>query len=290
MRPGDRIEIRGLRASGCHGAAPGERDHPQPFEVDADLVVDTEAAGASDALADTVDYGEAVEAIARVVSSESHRLLETLARRSAQVVLDLDDRVMAASVTVRKLRPPVPVDLATAGVRVSLRHRRGSPRRVFLGLGANLGDRWAVLRDAVAATPDVVGVSGVYETEPVGGPAGQPPYLNLVVELWTARSARELLGVARRLEAAAGRRREVHHGPRTLDVDVLLIGGESHDHADLVVPHPRMLQRRFVLAPLAELAPGMVGPEDLAAAGGRVQRLGPLGEGPAGEGSTPGGG
>ncbi|HWC11656.1 MAG TPA: 2-amino-4-hydroxy-6-hydroxymethyldihydropteridine diphosphokinase, partial [Acidimicrobiales bacterium] len=127
-------------------------------------------------------------------------------------------------------------------------------RRAFLGLGSNLGDRWAHLRAAVAALPagELVAVSPVYETDPVGGPPGQPPYLNLVVELATERSPRELLEEARRLEQAAGRVRAEHHGPRTLDVDVLVVGDLAMVEPDLVVPHPRMHERRFVLAPLAD--------------------------------------
>lgn len=129
--------------------------------------------------------------------------------------------------------------------------------RAFLGLGSNLGDRWAYLREAVAALPDVVAVSPVYETEPVGGPEGQGPYLNLVVELDTDLSPRQLLVVARRLEKAAGRVRAERWGPRTLDVDVLLVGDLSVDEPDLVVPHPRLWERRFVVAPLADLAPDL---------------------------------
>ena len=132
--------------------------------------------------------------------------------------------------------------------------------RAFLGLGSNLGDRWATLRAAVAALPDVVAVSPVYETEPVGGPPGQPPYLNLVVELDTDRTPRDLLEEAHRLEAAAGRVRTDRWGPRTLDVDVLLVGDLVVDEPDLVVPHPRMAERAFVLAPLADLAPDLVPP------------------------------
>ena len=131
-------------------------------------------------------------------------------------------------------------------------------RRAFLGLGSNLGDRRATLRAAVADLPDVVAVSPVYETDPVGGPPGQPAYLNLVVELQTDRSPRELLEEARRLEAAAGRVREERWGPRTLDVDVLLVGDLVVDEPDLVVPHPRIAERPFVLVPLADLAPELV--------------------------------
>jgi 2-amino-4-hydroxy-6-hydroxymethyldihydropteridine diphosphokinase len=149
-------------------------------------------------------------------------------------------------------------------------------RRAFLGLGSNLGDRWAHLRSALAALPDVVAVSPVYETDPVGGPAGQPPYLNLVVELATERSPRELLEVARRLEETAGRVRGEHHGPRTLDVDVLLVGDLVVAEPDLVVPHPRMHERRFVLAPLADLAPELVPDEWEESATGRVRAVGSL--------------
>jgi 2-amino-4-hydroxy-6-hydroxymethyldihydropteridine diphosphokinase len=136
--------------------------------------------------------------------------------------------------------------------------------RAYLGLGSNLGDRQAHLRAAVAALPDVVAVSPVYETDPVGGPPGQGPYLNLVVALETARSPRELLELGQSLEDAAGRVRKERYGPRTLDVDVLLVGSLCVDEPDLVVPHPRMWERRFVLAPLADLA------------NGSVRRLGPL--------------
>ncbi len=130
--------------------------------------------------------------------------------------------------------------------------------RAFLGLGSNLGDRWQYLRDAVSDLPDVVSVSPVYETDPVGGPTDQDKYLNLVVELETARSPRELLGIAHRLETAAGRVRGERWGPRPLDVDVLLVGDWVLDEPDLIVPHPRMWERGFVLIPLHDLAPDLV--------------------------------
>lgn len=130
--------------------------------------------------------------------------------------------------------------------------------RAFLGLGSNLGDRRAYLRDAVAALPDVVAVSPVYETAPVGGPDDQGPYLNVVVELDTQLSARELLDVCREREQAAQRVRVVRWGPRTLDVDVLWIDGVTVAEPDLIVPHPRMFERAFVLMPLRDLAPELV--------------------------------
>ena len=154
-------------------------------------------------------------------------------------------------------------------------------RRAFLGLGSNLGDRAAALRQGVALLQvhqDVTAVSPIYETEPVGGPPDQGPYLNLVVELAVPATLDpyRLLVECRRLEAAAGRVRAVRWGPRTLDVDVLWMDGVVRDDPELTVPHPRWRERRFVLAPLADLAPDLVDPSDLETAGGGVAVVGTL--------------
>lgn len=148
--------------------------------------------------------------------------------------------------------------------------------RAFLGLGSNLGDRRALLRDAIRSLDGVVAVSPVYETEPVGGPGGQGAFLNLVVELDTELDPRRLLGVCHRLETAADRVRDVRWGPRTLDVDILWIDGVELDEPDLQIPHPRMWHRRFVLVPLADLAPELVPPERLEQAEGWVTPAGEL--------------
>jgi len=116
-RGGDRVELRGLRVVGTHGVLPEERTRAQPFEVDLELEADLHPAGASDDLADTIDYGGLALRVAGVVSGERHALLERLATRIAETALD-DGRVTSVTVTVRKLRPPVPLDLASAGVRV----------------------------------------------------------------------------------------------------------------------------------------------------------------------------
>ena len=144
--------------------------------------------------------------------------------------------------------------------------------RAYLGLGSNLGDREARLREAIASLAEVVAVSGAYETEPLGGPRAQGRYLNAVVALETERSPRALLVECQRLEAAAGRVRAQRWGPRTLDADVLVVGDLVVTEDDLVVPHPRMWVRRFVLAPLAELDPSLVPAAALGAAEGRVVR------------------
>jgi 2-amino-4-hydroxy-6-hydroxymethyldihydropteridine diphosphokinase len=130
--------------------------------------------------------------------------------------------------------------------------------RVFLGLGSNLGDRLLHLRTAVSLLPDVAFISPLYRTEPMGGPQDQPEYFNAVVELQTELSPYEVLNVAQKLEANANRVRTVVNGPRTLDIDILLYDDERIDEPDLVVPHPRMWQRRFVIQPLLDIAPELV--------------------------------
>lgn len=151
-------------------------------------------------------------------------------------------------------------------------------RRAFFSLGSNVGDRADFLRLGVetVATSDAWRISRVYVTEPVGGVA-QEEFWNLVLEVTTDATARELFERIRRAEELAERTREVRWGPRTLDVDLLMIEGEHVNDPDLVVPHPRMRERRFVLEPLSELAPEYVDHDDLAGAVGLVEVLGTLG-------------
>jgi 2-amino-4-hydroxy-6-hydroxymethyldihydropteridine diphosphokinase len=137
--------------------------------------------------------------------------------------------------------------------------------RAYVALGANLGDRERTLREAVDALAaeegiEVVAVSNLRETEPVGV-GEQPLFLNGAAELETSLTARELLGVLLAIEQRFGRVRVPgEHGPRTLDLDLLLYGDQVIEEPGLTVPHPRMHERRFVLEPLAELAPGLVVP------------------------------
>jgi 2-amino-4-hydroxy-6-hydroxymethyldihydropteridine diphosphokinase len=137
----------------------------------------------------------------------------------------------------------------------------------YIGLGANLGDREGALRRALEALDaeasiDVAAVSTVRETEPVGY-LDQPPFLNAAARLETELAPRELLATLLRVEQELGRDRsgsEIRFGPRTIDLDLLLYGELELDEDGLTVPHPRLHERRFVLEPLAELAPGLVVP------------------------------
>lgn len=133
----------------------------------------------------------------------------------------------------------------------------------YIGLGSNLGDRRASLDAAIEALDwgdtRVVARSSVYETDPVGGPEGQPPFLNQVIAVETALDARGLFERCQAVEVALGREREgaVRWGPRSIDLDVLVFDGEVVQEDDLEIPHPRLAERAFVLVPLSEIAPDL---------------------------------
>jgi 2-amino-4-hydroxy-6-hydroxymethyldihydropteridine diphosphokinase len=136
---------------------------------------------------------------------------------------------------------------------------------VTIGLGSNLGDRLRMLGRAVTALTArgvrVTSSSRVWETEAVGGPEGQPPYLNAVVRAETDLPPRDVLAVALRVEQDLGRTREVRWGARTIDIDILLIDDLVLNDPDLIVPHPRIGERAFVVLPLLEIDPDPVLPD-----------------------------
>lgn len=138
----------------------------------------------------------------------------------------------------------------------------------YVALGSNLGERLTNLRQAVGALRLLEGthvdpaadLAPVYETVPVGGPSGQARFFNSVARVHTALPARDLLAEALRIEGTLGRSRVERWGPRVIDLDLLLYDDRVIDEPGLVLPHPRMADRRFVLAPLADLAAGLVHP------------------------------
>ncbi len=150
-------------------------------------------------------------------------------------------------------------------------------RRAFISLGSNLGNRAQMLELGVTtvASSDTYRISQVYETEPVGG-VEQDSFYNVVLEMVTEASALELLTRCQLAERLAQRVREVRWGPRTLDADVLVIEGETSEDERVLLPHPRMFERSFVLEPLSELAPDIATPALRARAAGEVKVLGTL--------------
>jgi len=277
----DQILITGIRAVTIVGALPHEREIAQPLQIDLSLDVDLHDAGRSDELGDTVHYGLVTERVVTAVEESKDVLLERLAARIADEALAFD-RVEAVDVTLTKLRPPLPNDVVSTAVRV--RRTRvetevepHSTHRAYIALGSNLGDRAAFLRMGVLGLDRVTKMSQVYETDPVGGPDDQGPYLNMVVEVETSLDPFALLRRCQRIEAEAMRQRIVRWGPRTLDVDIIKFDDVEMTSDELEVPHPRFAERRFVLEPLAEIAPDACPPGwDESLPSGGIRAVGPL--------------
>lgn len=277
----DRIVISGLRAVTIVGALPHEREIPQPLQIDLSIEVDLRDAGRTDELGDTVHYGLVADRVVAVVEESKDILLERLVARIADEVLSFD-LVDAVEVELTKLRPPLAVDASTTSVRT--RRTRADAdmpahtvNSAYVALGSNLGDRESFLRLGVLGLGHVTAMSSVYETDPVGGPDDQGSYLNMVVEVETSLDPFALLRRCQRIESEAQRQRIVRWGPRTLDVDIIQFGDVTIDSDDLVVPHPRFEERRFVLEPLAEIAPKRCPTDwDTALEPGGVHRRGPL--------------
>jgi dihydroneopterin aldolase/2-amino-4-hydroxy-6-hydroxymethyldihydropteridine diphosphokinase len=255
----DRILIDDLRVMTVIGALPHEREIAQPIRIDLSIGVDLHEAGRSDELNATVHYGLVCERITEMARESKDILLERLAAKVADVVLEFD-LVDEVEVKVTKLRPPVPEAVeSTAVIITRTRAEAAAPPLVshtaYIALGSNLGDRERYLRFAVRELGNVVSMSQVFETAPVGGPEDQGAYLNMVVQIETPIDPYALIRRCQRIEANALRQRIVHWGPRTLDVDVLFYDDVNIVSEHLTLPHPRIFERRFVLAPLSEVAP-----------------------------------
>jgi dihydroneopterin aldolase/2-amino-4-hydroxy-6-hydroxymethyldihydropteridine diphosphokinase len=253
----DHIYVNGLRLMALVGVLPHERDSMQPLQIDVDLEVDLSEAGVTDNLADTANYGAISEAIADVVRTSSDTLLERLAARIADRVLHFD-HVEVANVLVTKLRPPVPEDLVSSAVRIvrsRVDMRVPARHRAIVALGSNLGDRAAYLRFGLDKLSNVIAQSQVFETDPVGGPDNQGPYLNMVAVVDTDLDPFAMLRRLLQIEAEAHRVRIERWGPRTLDMDLLFYDDYTITSEELTLPHPRYGERRFVLEPLSEVAP-----------------------------------
>jgi dihydroneopterin aldolase/2-amino-4-hydroxy-6-hydroxymethyldihydropteridine diphosphokinase len=252
----DRIVLQGISARGFHGVLDAEKADGQDFVVDVMLEVDLRRPGGSDLLEHTVNYAEVAADIVELITGPSLDLIETLAGQIAAVAL-ARPLVQAVEVTVHK--PQAPVGVPFEDVRVVVERERDLP--VVIALGANLGAVQATLEAAVRQLAEIDGVqvtavSGLFETDPVGGP-DQPVYLNAVVLARTRLAAFALLTELHGIEADHGRVRETRWGARSLDLDLIQYGdpGSGSDlvsnDPELMLPHPRAHERAFVLAPWA---------------------------------------
>ncbi len=255
----DCIKIRQLEVFSFHGCNEDEKINGQKFFVDANIYSDIKTPGLSDALDDTVNYAKACKFIYKFMTENRFDLIEAVAEQATRALLKEFPKIREIDFTINK--PNAPIKLPFGNVAVTV-HRGW--HKAYLSIGSNMGDKEGYLNQAIDSLYDddccrVCAVSNFIETEPYG-PVEQDNFLNGCVEIETLYSPQELLEAVHCIEAGADRKREVHWGPRTLDIDIVLYDNEIIQEPDLMIPHVEMHKRLFVLEPLNQIAPYAIHP------------------------------
>ena len=253
MKP-DEIKIEDLEVFARHGVFPEENALGQKFLVSAVLYTDTRRAGKTDDLSASIHYGEVSAFIERFLREHTFKLLERAAEALAEEMLLTIGGLRKVSLEIKKPWAPIGLPLKTVSVKIE----RGW-HTAYIALGSNMGDRKAYLEDAVRKLDQVKEcavkkVSDLIETPPYGV-TDQDDFLNGCLELETLLYPEELLDELHRIEREAGRERILRWGPRTLDLDIIFYDDLVWQQADLCIPHVEMHKRKFVLAPLSQIAP-----------------------------------
>ena len=250
----DEIRIENLEIYAGHGVFEDENRLGQPFFVDIILYTDTRTAGERDDLSLSTHYGEVSHLVNRFLKEHTYKLIETAAEKTAEQILFHFPLVQSLDLEIRKPKAPIGLPFGSVSVKI---HRGW--KKVYLGIGSNLGDKEAYMENAVSRLKAdkkirAVRTSDWIVTKPYGG-VEQDDFLNGAISLQTLYSPSELLHLLQSVEKEAGRERKIHWGPRTLDLDILFYEDFISDEADLMVPHPDMQNREFVLRPLDQLCP-----------------------------------
>lgn len=255
----DKIKITNLEIFAFHGVMPEENKLGQKFIVSAELFLDTEKAGMSDNLEQSVNYALVCECIREYNKNNTKRLIEAAALGMAENILFSFDKIRKVRIELKKPNPPIHMHFDS----VSVETERGW-NRAFIAFGSNMGDRKSYIDNAIKGISAdkrcrIKKVSSVIETEPYGG-VEQDNFLNGVMEIETIYSPYALLDFLHKLENEAGRERKIHWGPRTLDLDILFYDGFISDDPRLTVPHRDFENRNFTVIPMCELAPDYIHP------------------------------
>ena len=250
----DKIIIKDLEIFAYHGVFDEEKRQGQTFIVTAELYLDLRDAGITDNLDKTVNYAEVCQDISRVMTEEKYDLIEAVAENIASTILIKYDRIKSVHVIISK--PEAPIDMTFDTVCVDITRTR---HVAYLSIGSNIGDKEGYLDYAVDQLnkDDYIRVNKVSTyiiTKPYGD-VEQDDFLNGCLEIETLYTPMELLSIIGDIEQGAGRKRLIHWGPRTLDIDILLYDNDIIMEESLKIPHIEMAKRAFVLEPLAEIAP-----------------------------------
>ncbi len=252
----DEIRIDELQVKAFHGVYEDEKETGQYFYVNAVLHTNTREAGLKDDLNLSTDYAKICSLIRSVMLRESYDLIETVAEHIAEEILLGFPLIRAVDIEVRKPEAPVPVEFKSISVRIS----RGW-HDAYIAYGSNMGDSMGYIDDAVDSIAEhpyveMVQDSGRIITAPYGG-VEQEDFLNGVCHIRTLMEPEELLTYLHTLEEKAGRTRDIHWGPRTLDLDIIFYDDLVYESDDLIIPHVDMENRDFVLRPMCEIAPNL---------------------------------
>lgn len=250
----DEIRIDGLEVFARHGVYTEERVNGQTFVVNAVLYTDIHKAGQEDDLQSTTDYGGVCRFIADWMQDNTYRLLEAVAEKLSAAILLKYALIAAVELEIKKPQAPIPLPFECVSLKVYRKWHRS-----YLAVGSNMGDREEYINgaiDALRAHPQirVRKVSGMIRTKPYGV-AEQEDFLNGALEIETLLTPEELLDTVHEIEDAAGRVRVMRWGPRILDIDILFYDKLVYESDRLVIPHPDIQNRDFVLEPLSRLAP-----------------------------------
>ncbi len=255
----DYIAIKDLEVFAHHGVYDFETKKGQTFLVNAKFFLDLQPAGCSDDLHLTINYGTLCQEISGFLQEHTYQLLEAAAENCIRYLLLKYPLIQKIQLELDKPQAPISLPFSSVSVRLERQWHK-----VYLALGSNMGDREGYLVNAIEGLKQISGVrvDGVaefLETAPYGY-TNQATFLNTCVKLETILEAHELLEHLQALEQAAGRTREIHWGPRTLDLDILFYDDLICDSATLTLPHPDLQNRNFVLGPLMELCPHLIHP------------------------------
>ena len=250
----DEIRIERLKVYANHGYYEDEKQYGQYFEIDAVLRLSLQNAGMTDCLDDTVNYAAVCAFLSEEMIKRAVDLIETVAEELAVKLLNRYEMIQEIELEVRKPEAPMEQKVSCVSVRVFRKRHRA-----YIALGSNQGDSKALINQAVELIGQderchVKRVSRIIKSTPYGG-VEQDDFYNGVMEVETYYEPSALLDMLLKIEDQMGRKREIHWGPRTMDLDIIFYDQMVIDERNLVIPHPDMQNRDFVLQPLAEIAP-----------------------------------
>ena len=248
----DEIRIENLECFAYHGVYPAENEQGQYFYVNAALYTDVHEAAKTDDLNQTTNYGEVARFIHEFMGKDTYKLIETVAEKMATAILLEFPLIKTIELEIRKPDAPIKLNFSSVSIKIA----RGW-KRVYVATGSNLGDSENIIKDCITKIKANqlirdVKTSALIKSTPYGV-TDQPDFVNGAVEFQTLLSPKMLLEFLQNLENEAGRKKSVRWGARTLDLDILLYEDMIMDEEDLVIPHPDLHNRDFVLMPLVSL-------------------------------------